>query len=242
MGDDEYYLSPNRQPVALPSLDRPSTPRQEPPPSSSPVLPVLPRIVSQPTIYGTPAVHLVEIPGTGTAGAAGGRSGQVYEEAPTPAGFQYPAPLGGGSNLGDGTETGTGTGGGGKGKKGKGKGKGKRKSVTLQPPGGDGGGGGGSGSNGTGFYTTPEPPSSLLSPQPPVVVPAPTTPVIVPVVPVLPVLPPGSSASGGSPYYNNNNNNNIEDEVSDMSFDSATKRNTMMNAQSRGGGQPRSPW
>ncbi|KAM6493529.1 hypothetical protein JOM56_011663 [Amanita muscaria] len=71
-GQDGHYLSPNgSRPVSLPRV------QSHPQPHESPVLPVLPRIVSQPTEWGTPAVRPLDL------------ASEVYEEAPTSSGFQY---------------------------------------------------------------------------------------------------------------------------------------------------------
>jgi len=176
-------------------------------------LPVLPRVVNQPTIYGTPSTRTVELGGI--------RPGStppvppVYEEAPAP--FEYPAPLGfsigsqGGASTSTTETAGPTTTGKGKGKK---KG-GKRKSVTLQPP--------------LESVTPPVipviPSNTILPVAPPTI-----SPVLPPVV--VPPSPSGSTSGGGGIYRHRD----VEDEISETSFDSATKRNTHRNAQMYGQG------
>ncbi|PFH47734.1 hypothetical protein AMATHDRAFT_50085 [Amanita thiersii Skay4041] len=104
--DDIHYLSPNRPAAPLPSVG-PSAPVTSDPPET-PVLPVRPRIVpiSQPTLYGTPATHPAEIL-AGPSVPRGARLAHIYAEAPTPPGFQYPIPLGatsGGGPIGKGKD------------------------------------------------------------------------------------------------------------------------------------------
>lgn len=73
-------------------------------------------------------------------------------------------------------------------------------------------------------------------------------PPVVPIEPILPVAPPTispvlppmvmpvlSSPSGGGYRNPRGGNTYPEEEISDTSFDSATKRNTQMNAQIYGG-------
>ncbi|KAF8637548.1 hypothetical protein AX17_002755 [Amanita inopinata Kibby_2008] len=178
-----------------------------------------------------------------SSAAGGNHATNMYEEAPTPPGFQYPMPLGASAGAGGG---GAGAGG-------------KRKAVTLPPespssstsssphrnhhypsapaPTGGGGSGGGStgglyagmglgyvsgagGGSGSGYSV-----KAGSSQQPAAVV-------------------PGQMAGGGgyqgSPYGNGSGGGGggsgrrdlDEGDMSDNSFDSATKRNTEMNAHS----------
>ena len=237
--EDPSRLSPNSRPISLPPAQSqpyhpttPSTPTFTPSHHNAhsdpvvPVLPVLPRVVNQPTIYGTPSTRPLDLSRPGSTPPVV----PVYEEAPAP--FEYPAPLGsqGGASTSITETAGSTTTGKGKGKK-----KGKRKSVTLQQPStqdevGSGGGG---------FYTQPSSSSAagmgLVTPP---VIPVVPSNVILPVAPptISPVLPPvvipvPPSPSGGGGVYRHRGGGDIEDEISDASFDSATKRNTQMNAQ-----------
>ena len=259
-GEDAHFLSPNSRPISLPSVQPQPQPRTPPPTFSPhhtaheesspgpviPVLPVLPRLVSQPTIYGTPATRSVDL-GAGESISRPGTTppAPVYQEAPTPAGFEYPAPLGSSSTSQGATTsptdaptitTTTTT------KKGKGK---KRRNVTLQPPQEDNSSIVRPASSASGFYG-PQP-SSSSSPAggavlPPVVPMEPILPVAPPTIsPVLPpmVMPVLSSPGGGGVYRNPGRGGNtyLEEEISDTSFDSATKRNTQMNAQMYGQGK-----
>ncbi|KIL59790.1 hypothetical protein M378DRAFT_168790 [Amanita muscaria Koide BX008] len=210
-GQDSHYLSPNgSRPVSLPRV------QPQPQPHESPVLPVLPRIVPQPTEWGTPAVRPLDL------------ASAVYEEAPTPPGFQYPTPLGAAISGGVG-------------------GKSMGKGVTLpQSP----AGGGPSLSPyyaSSPYVSKPDRPdsSSVSTSQQPVVPPVtPKTsslssssstsssqqPVVPPVTPNVGIYQ-GSQLTGnrGNGYHRNEGDD--EEGEEDTSFDSATKRNTQWNSR-----------
>ncbi|KAF8347162.1 hypothetical protein F5887DRAFT_956934 [Amanita rubescens] len=222
--EDPSHLSPNSRPISLPPVQsHPTTPPPTfPPPHHNahldstpvvPVLPVLPRVVPQPTIYGTPSMRTVDL-GSIRPGSTP-PAPPVYEEAPAP--FEYPAPLGFsiGSQGGASTST-TETAGPTTTGKGKGKKKGKRKSVTLQQP-----------SESVTPPVIPVIPSNTILP----VAPPSISPVLPPVV--IPVPPSPSGSTGGGGIYRHRD---VEDEISETSFDSATKRNTHRNAQMYGQG------
>ncbi|KAF8729794.1 hypothetical protein AX14_006041 [Amanita brunnescens Koide BX004] len=268
-GENALFLSPNSRPISLPSVQpqpQPQPqPRTPPPPTftlphhvaheepsrvGTPVvpLPIPPRVVSQPTLYGTPVMGPVDLGVSGGMSASGSISrpgttppAPVYVEAPTPAGFEYPAPLGGLSGS-----QGTSTGDTGPATTGKTKGKGKRrKSVTVQSPQEDIVRPA-STSASSGFYGQPSSsPAGAAGAVIPPVVPGEREPIL-PVAPptISPVLPPvimpvlSSPAGGSGGAYRNPGRGGmyLEDEISDTSFDSATKRNTHMNAQMYGQG------
>ena len=182
--ENGHYLSPNRAPISLPHV-QPSVPD----PRESPVLPVRPRIASQPPNYGAPILGPVDST-NGVIPNLYDPADQIYEEAPTPPGFQYPVPLGAAAGRGSVAFSDEGA-------------RHSPYSSAAQSP----AGGFYAAMPASGSYATQSDSSSQ---------------------PVIPSVVPGSIYQG-SPVVGNDGYNDPDEE--DTSFDSATKRNTQLNAQ-----------